>query len=144
MHEPHLVTLGQIRATLAATSQRQRLFSYLEGAVAWLTEGLPAGWRLWVRGEFASTLRPSPTALDLVVMAPDEGPPGFQWSLNLLSARPLHFDPGFELNMTVLRGDDLSDGFELDHERRRSLHRCLNDAGDQAVTGWLEVVGDSS
>ena len=137
---PHRTSLSEIVDTLASGEQRGRLCGELEGLLGWLTEGLNSTtWRLWIRGELASTMRPEPTALDLVVLAAEIPMSGFAWSLRTLACRPYEIDAMYSFDLKVLRGPDF-DTLEHDKERRRSSRRCQDDAGEQLVTGWLEVL----
>jgi hypothetical protein len=109
--------------------------------LAWLAEGLgAAAWRLWLRGELASTTRADPTRLDVVLLAATVPTSGFAWSLRTVACRPFEIDVAYTLDLTVLRGPDFR-SLDHDQERRRSSRRCLDSDGEQLVTGWLELVG---
>ena len=138
---PHRTSMSEIVDTLAIGEQRKRLCLESEGLLGWLTEGLATTtWRLWIRGELVSTIRPEPTALDLVVLAAEIPTNGFAWSLRTLACRPYEIDAMYSLDLKVLRGPNF-DTLEHDKERRRSSRRCQDDAGEQLVTGWLELLG---
>jgi hypothetical protein len=97
-------------------------------------DGLGASpWRIWLRGDFASTL-------DVVVFVADVTEAGFAWSLRTLSSRPHQIDEDYALDITRLPGGDLR-SLDHDRERRRSSRRCQDDDGEQLVTGWLELLG---
>ena len=140
IYDAHRASLDEVRGTLAVGDQRRRLCGEREGLLAWLTEGLgTAAWRLWLRGEFASTTRPNPTALDVVVLAAEVPMNGFAWSLRILSSRPFEIDIEYSLDVKLLRGPDFRT-FDHDRERLRSSRRCLDSDGEQLVTGWLELL----
>jgi hypothetical protein len=128
----------------SASESRRRLYAHLAGFLSWFQQALAGDQRceVWLRGEFAATLRPEVEDLDLVVHY--DGlllSPGHSWILSILAAGPINLHPG-QMDVTALRHDlEEQYGEDLVQESRRSMVRVQRrDDGEQIRTGWLKVV----
>jgi hypothetical protein len=122
------------------STERELLGAHLRQLVGWFARAVVAdeGRRIWVRGEFAATLRPAPDELDVVLIY-DQAALGSsdRWVMQLLASGPIVLHPG-RLVVTAIGHNDGTR--EIDQEARRSAVRVQDQTtGDHLVTGWLEI-----
>lgn len=139
--QPWQIDLDTGLAVIGSGSiERELLGDHLRGLVGWFTKALAVDTerRVWVRGEFASTLRPLPGDLDIVliydrnVLRPPES-----WVMSLLASGPIDLHPGRLVVTAISHTDGTRD---IDQEARRSAVRVRDPmTGDHLVTGWLEI-----
>lgn len=139
--EPWQVDSDTALAVIASGStDRELLGAHLWGILAWFTKALATDTerRVWVRGEFASTLRPSPGDLDIVLIYDrNELRPPDRWVMSLLASGPIELHPGRLVVTAISHTDGTRD---VDQEARRSAVRVRDPmTGDHLVTGWLEI-----
>lgn len=141
VREPWLVDLEMCLDVIGTGStERELLGAHLRQLVGWFTRAMAAdqGRRIWVRGEFAATLRPAPDELDVVLVydraalsSPD------RWVMQLLASGPIELHPGRLVVTAISHNDGTRD---VDQEARRSAVRVQDrTTGDHLVTGWLEI-----
>jgi hypothetical protein len=141
---PWPATSQEIWIVLGSVSpSRRRLHAHLVGFVDWFNRAFSGDNEraVWLRGEFAATLRPEVEDLDLVVLYDGSGlTPGDSWLLRVLAAGPVNLYPG-RISVTALR-HDVSARYREDviEESRRSMVRVQRpDDGEQVRTGWLRI-----